>query len=85
MTELLIARNIHTRERYAVCDGRCFGALSDDCNCCCAGLNHGAGEEKARENCLTMIEHMTNYCKQTFGADTELVCKAKLFQPSLFK
>lgn len=85
MANLLIARNVHTRERYAVCDKRCYSALFEDCNCCCAGLNHGVGEEKARENCLTQIEAMNNYCKQTFGADTELVCKAKLFQPSLFE
>lgn len=84
MTKLLIARETRTRATLRCCDARCYNAIHEDCDCCCGGLNHGVGEDKARENCLTLTDMIQNYCNATFGAGTELVCKAPLFQLQLF-
>lgn len=32
------------------CDARCHDAHEPDCDCICAGRNHGAGRERAIEN-----------------------------------
>jgi hypothetical protein len=32
------------------CDERCYGAEGGVCACCCGGLNHGAGLNRAIDN-----------------------------------
>ena len=32
------------------CDSRCYDAKGPICNCCCMGMNHGVGLQKAHEN-----------------------------------
>lgn len=32
------------------CDARCYNAHSEICNCCCGGINHGVGLQRAQEN-----------------------------------
>ncbi|MBA7628826.1 hypothetical protein ES703_36322 [subsurface metagenome] len=46
------------------CDARCYNAKGPDCDCCCGGLNHGKGLQKAIENTQkqaeTIIENWNN-------------------------
>ena len=32
------------------CNAKCYNARGPDCNCLCNGVNHGVGEQQAREN-----------------------------------
>ena len=32
------------------CDARCYDARYDTCECCCGGVNHGAGRKQATQN-----------------------------------
>jgi predicted RNase H-like HicB family nuclease len=38
------------------CDAKCYSAAEDECDCCCAGLNHGAGREQAEQNTRELAE-----------------------------
>lgn len=66
------------------CDARCYGATHEDCNCVCGGINHGVGEQKARNNTYDMIEQIQNYCEQTYGQEIDLLCKVNARQLELF-
>ena len=37
------------------CDARCYNAHGGDCNCCCGGMNHGRGLERAMQNVRVLI------------------------------
>lgn len=38
------------------CDARCYEATEPECDCICAGRNHGAGKEQAVENTRELAE-----------------------------
>jgi hypothetical protein len=48
MTTLI--RHYKYGRRVAQCDARCYNAKGKRCTCCCGGLNHGVGLDKALEN-----------------------------------
>ena len=83
--KLLAVREIKTCKWIKVCDGRCYGSQYEDCKQCpCAGLNHGVGELKAKENVLTMWNEMQNFVRQTWGDSVELVSYVPMFQMKMF-
>lgn len=83
--KLLMVRDIKTCQQIKVCDGRCYQSHFEDCKQCpCAGLNHGVGELKARENVMLHIEAMKNFTVQTWGAGVELVSYVQMFQAEMF-
>lgn len=47
MTLIQVTHSDGTRQR---CDAKCHNAKHPGCKCCCGGLNHGAGTQKAIEN-----------------------------------
>lgn len=38
------------------CDARCYDAAEPDCDCICAGRNHGAGKQQAMDNTRELAE-----------------------------
>jgi len=82
---LLIARKITTNEVVCRCDARCYNAHHEECiKCCCAGLNHAQGEDRARTNSLTLSEQMQTFVHSHFGPDVQLVVNpSAIFQLEL--
>lgn len=46
------------------CDAKCYNAQTDECDCICGGMNHGAGLERAMEN---VTEHFLGESLETFA------------------
>lgn len=51
MTLIQVTHADGSRER---CDARCHHAKRRTCTCCCGGMNHGVGPEKAALNTAAM-------------------------------
>lgn len=45
------------------CDAKCYNAVNSDCTCICGGENHGAGLERALENCRERAEEWVERAK----------------------
>ena len=52
MTTLFKATATHYegQKRMGVCNSYCYNAKHPQCMCCCGGVNHGVGLQKAIEN-----------------------------------
>jgi hypothetical protein len=47
------------------CDARCYDATGGECDCICAGKNHGAGLQLAEANTREMAETwIDDYCRR---------------------
>lgn len=55
MTTLITFGNSEGDRR---CDARCHDAKESECNCCCGGMNHGAGLKQATQNTTEMSRKM---------------------------
>jgi len=64
------------------CDERCYDAIGPRCDCCCGGVNHGKGLNKAVANLSRMYDDviMAN-CLE--GSCPEKVVRPKV-EPVLF-
>jgi hypothetical protein len=40
------------------CDARCYLGHGDSCDCCCGGVNHGVGLERAQENTREIFHYV---------------------------
>ena len=54
MTTLLRVGNSEGERR---CDAKCYVAAGKVCRCICAGMNHGAGLDRAQNNTAALAEH----------------------------
>ncbi|MBA7657652.1 hypothetical protein ES703_65592 [subsurface metagenome] len=52
------------------CDAGCYNATKERCVCCCGGINHGAGLNKAIDN---VTEHQAEIVKNNEGFYTEFL------------
>jgi predicted RNase H-like HicB family nuclease len=51
------------------CDAKCYSAAEDECDCCCGGLNHGAGREQAEENTRELAESWVEHAADRARAE----------------
>lgn len=65
------------------CDKRCYGAVHEDCDCCCGGMNHAQGRTKAENNTYDQIERITTYAHKTWGDDIDVLSKVNARQLDL--
>ena len=64
------------------CDGRCYDAITKRCRCCCGGVNHGVGLNKAIGNIARMYKaQVAANCGGPFG---ELEVVMPKVEPALF-
>jgi len=56
LTTLISAGN--SEGTYGRCDAKCYNATHAHCHCICGGMNHGKGEQNARELTSNMGEEM---------------------------
>ena len=59
------------------CDERCYDAIGGKCDCCCGGVNHGVGLNKAVANLSRM------YNDVILANTLEDVSQAKVVRPKL--
>lgn len=69
------------------CDAKCYDATSPvgSCDCICGGRNHGAGENRAKENTRQYAEEWIDAYKERkhiVGGHSEIA--EDLFQLSMF-
>jgi hypothetical protein len=50
------------------CDAKCYSATEDECDCCCGGLNHGAGLDQAERNTHELAESWVEHAQQQAAA-----------------
>ena len=71
MTTLIIQRVGQDAERR--CDAKCYNAAHADCDCCCGGMNHGAGLQVALDNTADLVRGELTYIQaQGFELDARL-------------
>ena len=54
---------VYVPKRKGHCNEQCYNAKSEVCLCCCGGVNHGVGLQKAIEN----TKQMSNRTDVTFN------------------
>jgi len=59
------------------CDERCYDAIRPRCDCCCGGVNHGVGLNKAVANLSRMYDDVI------LANTLEDVSQAKVVRPKL--
>lgn len=69
------------------CDAKCYNAQSDECDCICGGMNHGAGIDKSIENTREMVDGwVEDYAQEKGLKDYKAVLNRKLVdQMSIFE
>lgn len=64
--------------RIRTCNSRCYNAKGAECVCCCKGMNHGIGYDKAVSNTRQTVQevlnkpHTTTFIKLPFKEEVEL-------------
>lgn len=58
MVALIVEKTSSGRTR--VCCSRCYNAKGTECVCCCGGLNHGMGYDKAVSNTRQVVQEVLN-------------------------
>jgi hypothetical protein len=43
---------------YGRCDAKCYNAEHSHCHCICGGMNHGKGEQQAKELTSTLTAEL---------------------------
>lgn len=65
MTTLISAGN--SEGTYGRCDAKCYNAAGGNCHCICGGMNHGKGEQRARELTSQMTAEMLQEIERRGG------------------
>ena len=83
MSTLITQRIGSDHERR--CDAKCYDAAGPECDCCCGGMNHGAGLQVALENTADLCAGELAYMRaQGFDLDPQLAALLDSPQRDLF-
>lgn len=55
------------------CDERCYNAVTRRCKCCCGGVNHGVGLNKAITNTRRMYDEQFRANLDCDSAQTQVI------------
>ena len=66
----------------SICDQRCYNAVTKRCRCCCGGVNHGVGLNKAISNTKRLFN--AQIAENCDGVLSEQKIVRPQVQPALF-